>query len=375
MDRLSSRFSIGNRLARLSTNWGLPDALARLGLADPSAPLHPGPHLGPPHSSLIAEEGSVGQKTGQAAAGCLQAGREQQQQKQQQQQPLFSHAREPIQSASGGKRLQRRSTQQHKESAASNAAMLFSEPVLSQQGASDVSGNGNGDVATAGQTAADDGDGDGDEDEGAAKQTAAENTGLKMPASSSSPVGRAALALLGNVQSSPLQSELPLLAVATICTQPDIYIVDHYRSSSMRQACFLMPDMRSPGIVMWDTLHLCAACTCVSLTSEMSSADVLVCSLCCLAMCAVFNMGPRNGSSRQYMYTFAPYICPKLQLLPRMCQCKELLLCHTFAGVAKHYPHSKLAEQLTNQTIHMTQCNNLCVAASMLLCESLYMTM
>ncbi|KAA6426763.1 MAG: Serine threonine- kinase haspin [Trebouxia sp. A1-2] len=34
MSRLSSRFSIGNRLARLSTNWGVPDALQRLGLVD-----------------------------------------------------------------------------------------------------------------------------------------------------------------------------------------------------------------------------------------------------------------------------------------------------------------------------------------------------
>lgn len=56
MNRLSSRFSIGNRLARLSTNWGLPDALQRLGLADPSAPLHPAPPQPAPQHSPIAKE-------------------------------------------------------------------------------------------------------------------------------------------------------------------------------------------------------------------------------------------------------------------------------------------------------------------------------
>ena len=245
MNRLSSRFSIGNRLARLSTNWGLPDALARLGLADPSVPLHPGPHLGPPHPSPIAEEGSVGWEAGQAAAGRLQAGREQQhreqQQQQQQQAPLFSHAREPIQSASGGKRLQTQSPRQHKESAASNEAMLLSKSVLSEQGASDVSGKGDGDVATARQTAADDGDGDGvgDEDVGTARQTAAENTGLQVPASSASPAGRAALASLGNVQSSPLQSETPHL-VQCICFQEGKHLLSS--SQGMSNMFFWPPD-------------------------------------------------------------------------------------------------------------------------------------
>ena len=53
MNRLSKRFSIGNRLARLSTNWGIPHALQRLGLAEPSACLHPAQ----PQQSPIAEEG------------------------------------------------------------------------------------------------------------------------------------------------------------------------------------------------------------------------------------------------------------------------------------------------------------------------------
>lgn len=65
MSRLSNRFSIGNRLARLSTNWGIPDALQRLGLADPSACLHPAQ----PQQSPIAEEGpeAADQVTDQAA--------------------------------------------------------------------------------------------------------------------------------------------------------------------------------------------------------------------------------------------------------------------------------------------------------------------
>ncbi|KAL0034660.1 hypothetical protein WJX77_001494 [Trebouxia sp. C0004] len=58
MSRLSSRFSIGNRLARLSTNWGMPEALQRLGLVNPSAPVHLAqPHC-PPQQSPIAEEAS-----------------------------------------------------------------------------------------------------------------------------------------------------------------------------------------------------------------------------------------------------------------------------------------------------------------------------
>ncbi len=58
MSRLSSRFSIGNRLACLSTNWGVPDALQRLGLVDPSAPIHPArPHC-QPQQSPIAEQAS-----------------------------------------------------------------------------------------------------------------------------------------------------------------------------------------------------------------------------------------------------------------------------------------------------------------------------
>lgn len=58
MSRLSSRFSIGNRLARLSTNWGVPDALQRLGLVDPSAPIHPAQPHRPPQQSPIAEQAS-----------------------------------------------------------------------------------------------------------------------------------------------------------------------------------------------------------------------------------------------------------------------------------------------------------------------------
>ena len=257
MDRLSSRFSIGNRLARLSTNWGLPDALARLGLADPSAPLYPGPHLGPPHPSPIAEEGGEGQEAGQAAAGRLQSGREQQQKEQQQQQQVSQscNAREPPQLATGGKRLQRQSRQQLQQSAASNETQLLLNAPLVERGArNDVNGKGKGegggDVATARQTAADDGHGDGDaatarqtaagdghgdgdaatarqtaaddgrgdRDVGAARQTSAENTGPEVPSSSSSPAGRAALASLGNAQSSRSQSELPRLAQC-ICLQ------------------------------------------------------------------------------------------------------------------------------------------------------------
>ena len=58
MHRLSNRFSLGNRLARLSTNWGLPDALQRLGLAEPSAPLHPAPVQPGSLQSPIAEAAS-----------------------------------------------------------------------------------------------------------------------------------------------------------------------------------------------------------------------------------------------------------------------------------------------------------------------------
>ncbi len=58
MSRLSSRFSIGNRLARLSTNWGVPDALQRLGLVDPSVPIHPAQPHRPPQQSPIAEQAS-----------------------------------------------------------------------------------------------------------------------------------------------------------------------------------------------------------------------------------------------------------------------------------------------------------------------------
>ncbi len=58
MSRLSSRFSIGNRLARLSTNWGVPDALQRLGLVDLSAPIHPAQPHRPPQQSPIAEQAS-----------------------------------------------------------------------------------------------------------------------------------------------------------------------------------------------------------------------------------------------------------------------------------------------------------------------------
>ena len=58
MSRLSSRFSIGNRLARLSTNWGVPDALQRLGLVDPSAPVYPAQPQRPHQQSPIAEQAS-----------------------------------------------------------------------------------------------------------------------------------------------------------------------------------------------------------------------------------------------------------------------------------------------------------------------------
>ena len=213
MDRLSSRLSIGDRLARLSTNWGLPDALARLGLADPSAPQRPGPHLGPPHPSPIAEEGGAGQ----AAEDCLQAGIEQQQKEQQQQQQQqvrqCSEALEAPQSAAGSKRLHRQSAQQHKHSAVSNAAKLLSESVLLQRRASDITGTGNG-----------------RDSEATARQTVAEHTTPGVPVSSSSPAGRAAFASIGNAQSSPSQGEMQRLAQGTVCAQAGIYMV-HHRSS------------------------------------------------------------------------------------------------------------------------------------------------
>lgn len=72
MSRLSNRFSIGNRLARLSTNWGIPDALQRLGLAEPSACLHPAQ----PQQSPIAEDGpeAADQAADQAAEQEVAAG-------------------------------------------------------------------------------------------------------------------------------------------------------------------------------------------------------------------------------------------------------------------------------------------------------------
>lgn len=196
MDRLSSRFSISNRLTRLSTNWGLPDALARLGLADPSAPLHPGPA----QPSPIAEEGGVGPETDQAAVDQAGLGEQQPQQQELQQQQVPDACRkfDPRQSTAGGRRLQRWSAQrQHLTS--SSEAKLLSEAAL---GSGDVSGNGN-----------DNGDGNAD----AARQTVAGHTDRAVPGSSSSPAGRAAFASLGNIQSSPLQSKLPQLAQATVC--------------------------------------------------------------------------------------------------------------------------------------------------------------
>ena len=216
MDRLSSsRFSISNRLARLSSNWGLPDALARLGLADPSAPLHPGPA----QPSPIAEEAGAGQEANQAAMDQAGSGEQQpQQQQEDQQQQLQPQPQEqqapdayikldPRQSIAGGKRLQRQSAQQHKHLSASNEGKLLSEAALVEKGSSDVSGKGS-----------DGGEGDAD----AAKQTAAGHTDPAHPVSSSSPAGRAAFASLGNIQSSPLQSEVQNLAWATFCRQSGI---------------------------------------------------------------------------------------------------------------------------------------------------------
>lgn len=193
MDRLSSRFSIGNRLARLSTNWGLPDALARLGLADPSAPLHPGPHPSP-----IAEEGGPVQQSDQAAME-HQADVDELQ-LQQQQAPGGSEAWEPTHSAVGGNILQRQSTQQHRQLAACSEAGAFSQPALGMaHGTSDVSGSGADDMSPT-------------------RQSPAGQTDPAAPASAPSPAGRAAFASLGNMQSSPLQSELQLLALATVGT-------------------------------------------------------------------------------------------------------------------------------------------------------------
>ena len=197
--------------------------LARLGLAEPSASLHTGPHPGPFQPSPIAEEGSGGQEADQAAEDCLQAGSAQQQlqegqQQQWQLQPLQQKEQQeqqhqipgahmklhPMQSATGGKSLQRRSARQRKHLTASTEAKLLSEAA---QKSVDING-----------TDIDDGDGDGDA--GAARHTAAGQTDLAaVPVSSSSPAGRAAFASLGNTRSSPLQSELPYLKHATVCRQ------------------------------------------------------------------------------------------------------------------------------------------------------------
>lgn len=178
MDRLSSRFSIGNRLARLSTNWGLPDALARLGLADPSAPLQPALHPSP-----IAEEGSTPQDSDQAAMDHVD-----QSQSQPQQEADRCKAWEPKHLSVGGPSLQRQSPQQHKQPAASDEATSPSQQALTTQGASDLSGNGADSVPPA-------------------RQILANQTISAAPAS---PAGRAAFASLGNTHSSPLRrSELP----------------------------------------------------------------------------------------------------------------------------------------------------------------------
>lgn len=221
MERLSSsRFSIGN-LARLSTNWGLSDALARLGLADPSAPLH----QGPAQPSPIAEEGAAGREANQAAVNQAGLGEQQPQQQKDQQQQLQPQPQQeqeqqapdpyrklyPRQSTAGGKRLQRRSAQQHNHLTASSEAKLLSEAALVEKGSSNVSGNGS-----------DEGDSNAD----AARQTAAGHTDPGAePGSSSSPAGRAAFASLGNTQSRPLQSKLPYLKQATVCR--------HHHSASL----------------------------------------------------------------------------------------------------------------------------------------------
>lgn len=184
MDRLSSRFSIGNRLARLSTNWGLPDALARLGLADPSAPLQPALYPSP-----IAEEGSTLQDSDQGAMDHVD---QSQSQPQPQQEADRRKAWEPKHVSVDGPVLQRQTTQQHKQPAASNEATSPSQQALTAQRNSGVSDRGADHVPSTGEMLAN-------------------QTDSAVPASASSPAGRAAFASLGNTQSSPWRrSELSL---------------------------------------------------------------------------------------------------------------------------------------------------------------------
>ena len=61
LNRLSSRFSIGNRLARLSTNWGLPDALQKLGLVEPHATV-----LSALSQPLLRQSNAAANRSGQA---------------------------------------------------------------------------------------------------------------------------------------------------------------------------------------------------------------------------------------------------------------------------------------------------------------------
>ena len=199
MGRLSNRFSIGNRLARLSTNWGLPDALARLGLADPSAPLHPAPHQGPPQPSPIAEEGNAEEGNAEedeaavtAPASAQSASHRVEIDTELQQQQLAAddiQSRQLSQQSSlrGGRQLPRQSVHYQKHAARSAAPKPSPQPTAALQEVSDDSSSA--------------------EDQGTAA------TQLPAQANDGSPPGRnatsrAAFASLGNAHTSPVQGEL-----------------------------------------------------------------------------------------------------------------------------------------------------------------------
>ena len=196
IDRLSNRFSIGNRLARLSTNWGLPDALARLGLADPSEPLHPAPSHPQPQPSPITEEteGSseaaaddVGNSVSDGDDQAIQGSQEATGQQQQQQQQLEAvHDNRPS-----------TSPQQSKQQIWQASSAFLKQRLSSQQSAAvptppHASSSASGMTPSAQLKPAD----------------------VRTPPGRASAAGRAALGSLRNAQPSPAQSELSCTALA-----------------------------------------------------------------------------------------------------------------------------------------------------------------
>ena len=198
LGRLSNRFSIGNRLARLSTNWGLPDALARLGLADPSAPLHPAPHPAPPQPSPIAEEGNADSdeaaitapESAESTSQYLEADTELQQQ---QQSTADDHSSRSCQQSSlrGGRQLQRQSVQCQKHAASFAAPRLSPPPTAAMRDSSDDSSSVY-------------------DQEAAARQLPAQAHGVAPPGSNIAT--RAAFASLSNAPLDQMQSELRHIA-------------------------------------------------------------------------------------------------------------------------------------------------------------------